>query len=323
MPGPALLVAAAVALAVAAATAWARQPASATPAPPAPSAPPAAAPGAPPTAPASPAAPPAADTTPPTTGAIADADAFLVAQEKAGADLRTLSAAVSYIKSFPEIQGGGRHVRTGELLYDNGMERRGPAAMPARRLAARFDTLTVDGQRQPIDKAYVFDGAWLVERDEVGKQFIKVRVVAEGEINDPLRIGNGPFPLPIGQQRADILRTFDVELRPRLDGIPDEPATAGLRRLIDGSGATQVRLTPKAGTRESKDFREVRLWYRAPDLLPFFVRALATDESTSEFLLRDIQKNPDIPPARFDTATPPPEAGFQVDVREFRKQAEP
>ncbi|HUO37797.1 MAG TPA: hypothetical protein VMU34_08140, partial [Mycobacterium sp.] len=61
---------------------------------------------------------------------------------------------------------------------------------------------------------FLFDGEWLTERNDTAQTIKKTQIARKGEKKDPFQIGSGPFPLPFGQKRDDILRHFKVELVP-------------------------------------------------------------------------------------------------------------
>ena len=265
-------------------------------------------------------------------GRFADAEALLSALESADADLRTLTAAIQYVRAFPEDQGSGSHTRRGTMAFANldaggaGVGGAGggeKTATPRRRFAVTFDKLIINGNRLIEERQdFVFDGSWLLELDFAGKQAIRRRVVAEGSGADPLRIGEGPLPLPIGQRKADVLGRFGVSLVAATEGLPEGEQFAALRTLL--ASAHQIRLEPRAGSEQARDFREIRLWYREPDLLPVFSQAVRTDGSRDEILLAPatLVKNGTVLPERFVTVPeavlPEKGAGWNVEVMEFR-----
>lgn len=268
-------------------------------------------------APSAPATPgtvaPSAPTAPSATPAAAtDAEALLARLETADRGLRSFTAQAQRIKTFSEIQGGGRHIWQGELWFES------PAAAgdlgaplpnalaPRRRFAVVFTKEVVDNAVRERRQAFVFDGAWLLERDDQGKQFVRRRVVQEGETKDPLKIGEGPFPLPIGQRAADLRSRFTVELVEPLEGVADE--SPRFRELL--TGCYQLRLTPLAGSLMERDFRQIKLWYRRDDLLPVLARTLNTDGSSDQVLLVRGQRNADIPAGTFDASEPPAADGW-------------
>jgi len=96
-------------------------------------------------------------------------------------------------------------VKTGELLYAkptgtdvNGMFR------------IHFDAMFADGVKNNHAESIAFDGQWLVERNDKARTIIRREVVRKGEKINPFELGKGPFPMPFGQKRADMLRHFKI-----------------------------------------------------------------------------------------------------------------
>lgn len=285
-------------------------------------------PGAPkPSAPAQPATPPAEAA--PADPALTE---FLSRLERANASLTTLQASMRYIKVFPEIEGADKHVRTGVLYFHNAFT---PPAQPARPAGAPDDgapkgprrAFAVDLTKLVIDngganlivrdevRRWAFDGVWLLEVKQADKQWERHRIVGPGSTRDPLRIGEGPLPLPIGQRPADMLRAFDLSLLAGGDALPaSENAT--LRKTLEP--CTQLVLIPKPGTRQARNFREIRIWYRADDLLPLFARTVATTGGKDEILLSDLRLNAAVDGKVFDT-TPPQGPEWKGNVNELRE----
>ena len=248
------------------------------------------------------------------------ADELLSKLETADKDLRTITAQIQYVKQFPEEQGGGSHTRRGVLSFAN----KDPGltvGKPRRQFAVTFNELILGTTRRVEPRSFVFDGAFLVERDEVNKQFFKKRVVAEGSTADPMRIGEGPLPLPIGQRRADIVGRFEVAAVSPLENVPEGEKFAKLRELL--AKAHQLKLSPRAGTPQAKDYREIRLWYRGDDFLPVFAQSITPDGSRHEVFLVNVKRNDTIAPSTFSTIEPDRQDGWTVDVSEFRSQDEP
>jgi hypothetical protein len=168
-------------------------------------------------------------------------------------------------------------------------------------------------------RTWVFDGTWLLEKRDEGaqKQFTKTRIVGPGSTRDPLRIGEGPLPLPIGQRPSDMLRTFDLSVMTGDAELP-ENTDAKLRELL--KPCTQLKLIPRPGTRQARNFSEIRIWYRTTDSLPVFARAVGTTGSKDEVLLSNMRLNAEVPKGAFDTATPGPP--WQGQVNELRASDE-
>lgn len=268
---------------------------------------------------------------------FATADALLAALEKADEKLETLTADVRYEKTF-ELQGD-RQVRTGKLYFVNG--EKGTTGGKGRKFAVSFEKLQVGEVVREEPKVYIFDGQWLVEKlpKEKPPLFIKRQVVAPGQTADPLRIGEGPFPLPIGQKAAEIKERYEVELLPAGAGLEpgkddDEEQKATLANLGKFvAGGAHVKLTPKARFAEDEDFTRIDLWYRrdkAGMLLPRMARTVdkAKNQSVVQLINVQVQREGEaantaarVPPEALDTAEPARGSGWEVQVVPWQKPA--
>ena len=76
---------------------------------------------------------------------------------------------------------------------------------------------------------YLFDGQWLTEKHDKSKSYVERRVVKEGEKIEPFRIGKGPFPLPFGQKKGEILEHFLVT---KVRRSPKDPPNTDHLKLI-------------------------------------------------------------------------------------------
>jgi hypothetical protein len=229
--------------------------------------------------------------------------------EAADKGLSGLSSTVQYVKRFPEIQGGGTHVWRGSVHYRE-------AAKGKRQFAVMFDTMIVDDKKRDDKQEYVFDGRWLITRNPVEKQFNRIELINDAGGKDPLKIGEGPVPLPIGQRKDDMIARFTLTSpQDPLDGIGTGKELDSLRSLLKNT--RQLRLKPTAGSAEARNFREISLWYRKGDNLPVFAQTSNTDDSKAEVLLVDIKTNAAaaLGDAMFDTTAP---AGWQGEERPRR-----
>jgi hypothetical protein len=265
------------------------------------------------------------------------ADELLDALETADRDLRSLTAEVKFDKTF-ELQGD-RQTRTGKLWFDSQPAKAGePGALPLRRFAVRFDKVWIAEVRRVEDKTYIFDGQWLMEKDAIERFFQKKQVVGPGEHFDPLKVGNGPFVLPIGQRKGDIKERFNVELLPATAGldVPAEGEEADKKAAEEArtaaTGSWQLRLTPKPGFESDEEFSEVRLWYKRGaqgELLPRMARTVKPPGDVATVVLLNVEvqlagkaANPAarVAPEVFDVT--PPE-GWDGQVMPWRKRGEP
>lgn len=241
-----------------------------------------------------------------------NADQLLSALETADASLRTLNAELRYDRSFA-IQGD-RQVRTGTLYFVTD-EPKKVDGKRQRRFAIRFEQLAVGERIEKETKDYIFDGSWLVEREPSRKRFNKRQIVPEGQSFDPLRIGEGPMPIPIGQKKADILKRYDAKLIPAEDGLED----AKERKFVNKS--YQLLLTPRAELAETDEFLELRLWYRTDSdgmLLPRMARTKnrSGDESLVQLINVKVNDQRGVPDGLFSTEAP--KSGWDVTVQPWR-----
>lgn len=279
------------------------------------------------------------------TGEFATADDLLTALERADENLVSLTAGVRYDRT-QELQGD-RQIRMGTLYFVSG--KADPAApvmpdssgAPSRKFAVKFDQLRVGDVVRNETKTFIFDGEWLVEKypQEKPPLFLKKQVVPPGQKFDPLKIGEGPFPLPIGQRAADIKSRFSVELLPPATGLetptdatPSEQGDAEqLRQFVDGS--SELRLIPKPGASpdDQVNFKEIRLWYRRDKtggLLPRMARTVdkAGDISVVQLINVAVQvagappnSAAKVPPDMLDTTEPARESGWDVTITPWQK----
>ena len=166
--------------------------------------------------------------------------------EKAGADLKTFTAKVFYEEEDALV--GDIVRRTGEVIYRN------PDKPDVKSFAILFNERIAGGRKRTQLKHYVFSGRWFVEVDHDQKMFFKYEVVAPGETFDPLKLGEGPFPLPIGQERDEVLERFDVTMI-------ELPTDGPLRKLRDRDPVDGLRLTPKPGIPAAEDYKYFELFW--------------------------------------------------------------
>lgn len=244
-----------------------------------------------------------------------DAEELLGALESADQGLRALAAEVEVTKTF--AMDDEVHLRTGALYFTSDP---GGGSEPARRRFAVVFQQFQRGDRLEEDiQSYAFDGHWLMEKHPAQREFSLKQVVAPGEPFDPLRIG-GPFPLPLGQKKADILAEYSAELLPAGDGLIE----AELIEFVKGTW--QVRLVPRPERAMDGGFMEVRLWYKADSsgrLLPRMARTVdatddpevAGDASLVRLINPKVNERAEIPDDVFDVRAP---EGWNGSVIPFR-----
>lgn len=257
-------------------------------------------------------------------GEFASADELLAALESADKDMKSLSCDLLWSKEF--YLGGDTHTRTGKLFFVDervgaAPVKEGAAAEKRRKFAVQIEAMKMQGgddtKGARLNQArvdYVFDGRTLVERKPDEKRILKHQLGSKAGA-DPLKIGEGPIPLPIGQKREDILSRFNVELLPaETDLVPkDADLEDDVVKLVQAkaTGCVQLKLTPKAEHERECTFKEARLWFkRMPGvgdqpgrLLPQMARAKDKQDNTDTVLLIGVKVNVEVTSA-FDTSVP-------------------
>jgi hypothetical protein len=176
--------------------------------------------------------------------------------EAAGEKYKTLRAELVYRLDNPSL--GDKETRRGWLAY-RGRSEEAPAAF-----RIHFATRALgDGPAFRAGVDYAFDGAWLTEANEQTHQMTLYQIAPEGKAAEPLRIGKGPFLLPIGQKTADVLEHFTV--------------TASAAGADEPAGTTRLDLKTLAAFRREYNLTAMRLWVDETRSLP--VRLQSTDLS--------------------------------------------
>lgn len=255
-----------------------------------------------------------------TAAGFESADALLDALETADAHIRTLEADIVYDRVF--MLQGDRHVRYGRLSFR--VDPSPPGGPPARTFAIHFDSLVLDGAIRDDRQAWIFDGHWLVEKRFAEKQYIARQITKPGTRVDPLRLGEGPLPIPIGQRKADILDRYSATLLAWDDGFdPEDESHRGYMRWV--SHASQILLEPHAHRLDQDDFRSIRLWYSRDEegtLLPILSRTVDRKGDEAFVLLSDTVINQPIPPKTLNIEPPPEQEGWHIQSEEWRSDDE-
>jgi hypothetical protein len=182
--------------------------------------------------------------------------------------------------------------KEGELIFAVGE--------PNAKFLIRFTRMIAEGVSVERPEYFLFDGQWLTERNDKAKTVIKRQVVRPGERVDPFRLGKGPFPLPFGQKREDILRNFKIAV------VPFE--------LGDPRNSEHLHCVPLANTDLAAKYSRVELYLdRNLDLPVRIVTERLSDGNRIEVDFKDI-----------DTNEAPAQSRFQIDVPEgFEVTQEP
>jgi hypothetical protein len=230
------------------------------------------------------------------------ADALLERLERSHADLRDFQADIVYHKwdnvlKRPEI-------RTGEVLYQVQPE-------GSKRFAILLERLIVRNRARAHRKHYVFDGSWLVEKDHEAKIFIKRQVVPPDKQFDPLKLGEGPFPLPVGQPAKEVRARFNVR---RLHKPRDETLAERLAdRDVDG-----LLLVPKPDTPLAEDVKEMEVFYDRESLLPVGVSVTEANGDRKTVVLTDLRRDAGVDEKKLSIEEPDALDGWRIDIEPYR-----
>lgn len=255
------------------------------------------------------------------------AEELLSALESADKGLKSLQADMILHRTF--VLEGDEQLRWGKLYFRQiAQENASPDAPPLRQFSVRFDASSVGGRfDEKTEQKFIFDGVWLAELNPGEKRFSRRELVPPGESFDPLRIGEGPLPIPIGQKKDDILTRFAVELVAPEAGIEDgdNPRRATeWRKFV--AGTYQLRLIPKV-TSSDDAFTEIRLWYTPAAkaeggedgrLIPRMARTINHAGDVTTVQLVTVKTNFEIGPEYFST-DPPLEGGWDTTTIPYRK----
>lgn len=133
-----------------------------------------------------------------------------------------------------------------------------------------FDRVEADGVLGK-QEWYLFDGQWLYQGLERIKQVTKQEIAKPGEKVDLFDLENAPFPLPFGQKKDSILRSFNVTLA--------EPTAA------DPPDSDHLVCIPKPGTRMSRRYDRLEFFVLRDIDLPG--RIIATKNDGTEIVTAD------------------------------------
>ena len=160
----------------------------------------------------------------------------------------------------------------------------------------------------PRKKEYTLVGDRLVERDYPTKTQITRVLTPEQAGRDLLKLGEGPFPLPIGQSPEDVRKQFAVTT---VDPTDEEQ---NLYDVPPIEGATRIRLTPLPGTAFDGEYEWIELDVDSKG----FPRQVTTLQGPNLVIseLRDPELNKTMPDETFEL--PPIDAGgWNVVVEEM------
>jgi len=221
--------------------------------------------------------------------ADATADQVLDALDRRGQDLRGFTAKVKLTETDEGTQLSS--TRSGRAWY----QKKGAAGDDAR-IRVLFDTrLDEKKQAEQAEKIeYMLDNGWLTDRDYQKRIEVRRQVLRPGEKINLLKLGEGPFPLPIGQKKEEVKKLFTVT---RVKAAKDDPP-----------GTVHLLLKPVKGSQFARKFSSIDVWVDAKTHFPRRIDTLDPKETISRSTeLTDVQVNPDMSDADFTLTRIPPD----------------
>jgi outer membrane lipoprotein-sorting protein len=202
-------------------------------------------------------------------------DEILDALDARGQNLSGFTANVKLSES--DAGTGDATLRTGKIWYQAGENPR---------IRVLFEKRESNKKITDDKIEYLLSGRDLVDRTYSTKREVTRHILKPGEKMNLLKLGEGPFPLPIGQKKEDVHANFDVRKM--------EPAKT------DPPGTVQILLSPKPATRLARRFKSINVWIDLKDHMPKKIETLDTNETTIRSTeLSNVQINPTLTDADF------------------------
>ncbi|HVT90370.1 MAG TPA: hypothetical protein VHD56_16070 [Tepidisphaeraceae bacterium] len=222
-------------------------------------------------------------------------DDVLDALDARGQGLNSFVADVKLTETDTALGDSNAHM--GKVLYKAG---------DAPQIRVTFDKKQSNDKPPVEDKVeYKLAGPELIERNYRTSTQTTRHVLKPGQKLNLLKLGEGPFPLPIGQKKEDVHNNFDVK---KIDIKKEDPA-----------GTVHLQLTPKEGTQFASKFKSIDVWVDLKDNMPRKIETLdpnATATRTTE--LSNVQVNPQLKDEDF--ALPPiDEKTWQLHEEAFQR----
>ena len=205
-------------------------------------------------------------------------DQILDALDARGKDFKTFTADLKHAETTTDF--GETTTRTGKILYKDNDD--GDAL-----IRVSFDTVDRDGKQSNEKMHYKLAAGKLIIRNYRANSQDTRQVTRPGQKINLLKLGEGPFPLPIGQPKDEVHKEFDVK---KIDPAKDDPPST-----------VHIQLVPHPDTRFAKDFKTIDVWVYDKTHMPIRIGSRDANETTDRMTdLSNVQINPDLKDADFD-----------------------
>ena len=204
-------------------------------------------------------------------------DDILDAMDARGQGLKSFTADVKLGET--DSATGDESTRSGKVWYQAVNDN-------SARIRVTFDTRQANGKISDDKLEYLLAGTDLTDRTYRTRTQTVRHIFKPGQKINLFKLGEGPFPLPIGQKKQDVYSQFDVK---KIDAKKDDPAQT-----------VQVQLVPKPDTRLERRFKSIDVWVGTKDHMPHRIETLDKNESTTRTTdLSNVQVNVPLTDADF------------------------
>jgi outer membrane lipoprotein-sorting protein len=140
------------------------------------------------------------------------------------------------------------------------------------RIRVSFDRKKIGDKVVKQRREYKLEGGTLIDQNFDTKTQVNRQVLRPGQKLNPLKLGEGPFPLPIGQDREEVLKLFDV--------------TRIAKAKYDPADTAHLSLKPKPNTRFARKFLSIEVYVSNQSHFP--VRIETTDRDGTSVRTTDL-----------------------------------
>ena len=134
------------------------------------------------------------------------------------------------------------------------------------RIRVNFDRKQIGKRIFEQRREYKLEGGNLIDQNFDTKVQVTRQVLKPGQKMNLLKLGEGPFPLPIGQAREDVLKSFDVT----------RPAAA----KEDPANTNHLTLVPKPDTQLARKFNSIDVYVSRQTNFPIRIETVDKDGVT-------------------------------------------
>jgi outer membrane lipoprotein-sorting protein len=134
------------------------------------------------------------------------------------------------------------------------------------RVRVTFDRKKIGARDIKQHREYRLDDGKLVDQNFESKLQVTRQVLKPGQKLDPLKLGEGPFPLPIGQEPEAVQKEFAVK---RIASAKEDPANTA-----------HISLKPKPDTRFVRKFESIDVFVDEKTHFPVRIEAVEKGGAT-------------------------------------------